>query len=166
MARCFHHLKPLCIPRGDSFKKVYEEEWVQEVHASGYSEQESEYRWRDPSSWYWGTHVPTSKKTSIRLEHDSSDDGSKAFRPRLSICPPGTTAGAHLANYQPLQVIFPGRSHLGSHFLVRMRRGQSPQSRQWTHHWTLSHQTHQHHRRQDSPRPVWHHAQTTSFAAS
>ena len=52
----------LWIPCGDSFKKVYEEEWVQEAHASEYSGQESEYHWRDQSSWYWGTQDPAVEK--------------------------------------------------------------------------------------------------------
>ena len=39
-------------------------------------------------------------------------------------------AGTHLADYpQPLHVYLPRRSHLGSHVQIRMRRGDSPQSR-------------------------------------
>ena len=36
--------------------------------------------------------------------------------------------------------------HPGNHFQVPVRRGESPQSRQKTHQWTLNHWTRQHHR--------------------
>ena len=36
--------------------------------------------------------------------------------------------------------------HPGNHFQVLVRRGESPQSHQKTHQWTLNHWTRQHHR--------------------
>ena len=40
---------------GDSFRTAFLVEWEQEAHASAYSGQTSECRWKDPSSWSWDT---------------------------------------------------------------------------------------------------------------
>ena len=42
--------KPIWTPHGDNFQMSHVEEWEQIAHASDYSGQESEYRWKDPSS--------------------------------------------------------------------------------------------------------------------
>ena len=43
------------ISHGDTFQEAYVKEWEREAHASEYSGQESEYRRKDTSSWFWYT---------------------------------------------------------------------------------------------------------------
>ena len=50
------------------------EEWEQGAHASEYSGQESEYRWKDPSSWSWETQDLADEENFTRLTHESIDE--------------------------------------------------------------------------------------------
>ena len=69
----FRHWKPIWVPFGDSFQKAFLEEWEQEAHASVYSGQVSEYRWK--------TQDLSDKEIFARLTHESSDESE-------SICGP------------------------------------------------------------------------------
>ena len=57
MAKWIRRWKPIWIPCGANFQKVYVEEWEQKVHASEYSDQEPEYHWRDPCPRYHQSHA-------------------------------------------------------------------------------------------------------------
>ena len=52
MAKWIYRWKPIWISHGDNFQEAY----VKDAHASDSSVQESEYRWKDPSSWSWDAH--------------------------------------------------------------------------------------------------------------
>ena len=102
----------------------------------------------DPGFWYFGTQDPADKKTFHRLAHDTCDKSDSNCGPYWAprhAAPsvylyPRTTAGAHLVKYhRPLHFYLPRHSHLGSHIQIRVRRRESPQSRQRTHQWSLSH---------------------------
>ena len=80
MARWFRHWKPTWVLYGDSFRKAYMEEWEQEAHASEHSGQESKYRWKDTSSWSWGTQDLFDKETFARETHEASDEKWKHMR--------------------------------------------------------------------------------------
>ena len=154
MDRWLRHLKPLWIPCGDNFKKVYGEERVQEAHASENSGLESEYHWRTQVPGIWEPKIPPTKRPStawhtilaMRAIAIAGRIGLQGMQPRLSICTHRRTAGAHLVKYhRSLQFYLPRHSHLGTHIQIRVRGRESPQSRQRTHQWSLSHQTRQHH---------------------
>ena len=48
--------KLIWISHGDHFQEAYVQEWDEEAHVSDSLVQESDYRWRDPSSWSWDAH--------------------------------------------------------------------------------------------------------------
>ena len=56
MAKWIYRWKPIWVSHGDNFQEAYVKEWEQEAHAADSSVQESEYRWKEPSSWSWDTH--------------------------------------------------------------------------------------------------------------
>ena len=153
MARWFRHLKPLWIPCGDNFKEVYEEEWVQEAHTSEYSDQESEYHWRDPSSWYWGTQDPAD-----RLAHNSCDESNsncgQQWAPRYAdpVCLSVPTDDGWGASRE-----------LSSRPIFHATVMSAPK-RKSTRGRTSASTIDAIRSRVHSPRPVWNHAQTTSFA--
>ncbi len=79
------------VPHGDSFRKAYMEEWEQGAHASEYSGQESEYRWKDHNSWpSWDTQVLSVKEIFARLTHESSDESESIFGPYWAPQPPNS----------------------------------------------------------------------------
>ena len=94
------------------------------------------------SSTAWHTTL------AVRAKAIACSIGLQGMRTPTVCLYPWTTAGAHLVNcHQSLQVYLPRRSHLDSHIQIRVRRRESPQSRQRTHKWSLSHWTRQHHGR-------------------
>ena len=61
-------------------------EWEQEAHASEYSCQESEHRWKDPSSWSWDAQDLSDKEIFARLTRPAMK--VKAYADRLGLRSP------------------------------------------------------------------------------
>ena len=126
MARLFHHLNTSWIPCGDTFKEVYEEQWIQEAHASGYSDQESQYRWEDSSSLKWRIHVSRplnhwNTTLAMRAKAAAGRIGLQVMRIPPVYLYPWTTAGTLDVKYQLLQAVFHATNRLVNHLKRRVR---------------------------------------------
>ena len=68
------------ISHGDNFQEACVKDWEQEAHASDSSVQESEYRWKDSSSWSWDAHGLSDREIFARLTRAESGDESESVR--------------------------------------------------------------------------------------
>ena len=129
-------LEALLVQYGDGFRKANMEEWEQKANASEYSDQESAFRWKDPSSWSWDTQDSSDKEIFARMTHASSDESESSCGPYWS--PKPVNSGGisfdtlkhmddgwnNLVNLHLfLQVYIPRRNHLGNRIQTQVLQG-------------------------------------------
>ena len=166
MAKWVRRWKPISIPYGGNFQKANVEEREQKVYSYEYSDEESEYHWRDPCPDTTRLTTPATRTRVIagHIRPESMQTPNVYMYPR--------TAGTLRVNYHlSLQVFLPRHCHLGSHIQLRVIRrslrylkdisSASPQSRKRAHQWSLNIPCSRYH----SSSPIWHLSQPTSLAS-
>ena len=120
--------------------------------------QESEYQWRNPSSWYWRTHVSTDKETCDHLDQNFSDwswdyfgpywlqnmrtmdDGWNAWRRLPPPPPPPSISFTRQSSWQP----YPDTSAPKSPWVSKNMSSTCPQTCRKIYQWPLSPKARQH----------------------
>ena len=77
-------LEALLVQYGDGFRKANMEEWELKANASEYSDQESAFRWKEPSSWSWDTQDSSDEEIFARMTHASGDESESSCGPYWS----------------------------------------------------------------------------------